>query len=303
MPDLLDLADLGEEAVPTDVEAPAVAFDGPADAADDRVGFENRRRLASLGELPRGGEPGRPGADDDDALGLGVRLGVGVGHRGRVSCSSSCVRGRGQRPDDWAAVGAKATVARRGGHEHPGRGAERRACGGPRGDRSRAVAHPRMGARRACRARLHRAPLLDAVAPLARRSPLGQHRPAPHRRHPRGASPRRAPASLLLRPPLVDVSVRRDRRRCPRAVGRLRRCRVAADVVRRPPGRRQTGRVARGRRARAQPMGAALRDRGPHVLVGGPPRSRRLSPRRRRTRTKKCVVAHRHRARHRRARC
>ena len=32
--------------------------------------------------------------------------------------------------DDWAAVGAKATVARRGGHEHPGHGASCRACGG-----------------------------------------------------------------------------------------------------------------------------------------------------------------------------
>ena len=44
---------LGEEAVAADVEAPAVALDGAADAADDVVGLEHRGRLALLGEHGR----------------------------------------------------------------------------------------------------------------------------------------------------------------------------------------------------------------------------------------------------------
>ena len=58
--------------------------------------------------------------------------------------------------DDWAAVGAKATVAGRGGHEHPGHGAECRACGGlHRRTPSRWLAvWIAVGARRRRRARL-----------------------------------------------------------------------------------------------------------------------------------------------------
>ena len=44
VPERLDLLHLGEEAVAADVEAPAVALDGPADAADDVVGLEDGRR-------------------------------------------------------------------------------------------------------------------------------------------------------------------------------------------------------------------------------------------------------------------
>ena len=60
MPEVLDLGDLGEEAVAADVEAPAVALDRPADAADDVVGLEDRAGLTLLAELVGGGEA-RPG--------------------------------------------------------------------------------------------------------------------------------------------------------------------------------------------------------------------------------------------------
>ena len=52
VPQRLDLGHLGEEAVPADVEAPAVALDGAADAADDVVGLEHGRSVhAVLGQL------------------------------------------------------------------------------------------------------------------------------------------------------------------------------------------------------------------------------------------------------------
>ena len=76
VPEGLDLFDLREEAVAADVEAPAVALDGAADAADDGVGLEDRRRDAVAGDQLVGrGQPGRPGADDDD---VGFRRG-GIG--------------------------------------------------------------------------------------------------------------------------------------------------------------------------------------------------------------------------------
>ena len=43
---VLDLLHLGEEAVAADVEAPAVALDGAADAADHVVGLEHLDRHA-----------------------------------------------------------------------------------------------------------------------------------------------------------------------------------------------------------------------------------------------------------------
>ena len=53
VPEGLDLLHLGEEAVAADVEAPAVALDGAADAADHRVGLEDRRRDAVPGRPAR----------------------------------------------------------------------------------------------------------------------------------------------------------------------------------------------------------------------------------------------------------
>ena len=41
MPQLLHLVDLGEEPMTTQIEAPAVAQDGTADATDDVVGLED----------------------------------------------------------------------------------------------------------------------------------------------------------------------------------------------------------------------------------------------------------------------
>ena len=59
MPEVLDLLDLGEEAVAADVEPPAVALDGAGDAADlssaSRIGGGD----AVLVELERGGEARR----------------------------------------------------------------------------------------------------------------------------------------------------------------------------------------------------------------------------------------------------
>ena len=48
VPERLDLGHLGEEAVTTDVEAPAVALDGLGDAADRVGGLEDRGGHACL---------------------------------------------------------------------------------------------------------------------------------------------------------------------------------------------------------------------------------------------------------------
>ena len=65
VPERLDRPDLGEEPVPTDVEAPPVALHRPADPADDVIGLEHRYRGTGLGEQVRGGQAGRAGADHD----------------------------------------------------------------------------------------------------------------------------------------------------------------------------------------------------------------------------------------------
>ena len=65
VPEVLDGLDLGEEAVPAEVEAPPVALDGPADTSDDVVGLDDEDRLASLHEFVGRGQPGGAGADDD----------------------------------------------------------------------------------------------------------------------------------------------------------------------------------------------------------------------------------------------
>ncbi len=85
MPEVLDRLHLGEEAVAADVEAPAVALRGAADAADHVVGLEDGRGDAVLVELEGGGEAGRAGADDHDLVAVaGCRRGSGVGGRRRT---------------------------------------------------------------------------------------------------------------------------------------------------------------------------------------------------------------------------
>ena len=94
---------LGEEAVAADVEAPAVALDGAADAADDRVGLEDRRRpRRRLHQLVGGGQAGGAGPDDDHV----------VRRRTDASCVESVetafvegMRSPCTRPSPWA-VGA-----------------------------------------------------------------------------------------------------------------------------------------------------------------------------------------------------
>ena len=107
VPEVLDRLHLGEEAVAADVEAPPVALDGAADAADHVVGLEDGGGDAELVELEGGGEAGGTGADDDDVarhVGDVTREGgVRVGHVGRSLAlgfdrdSSSVARGRAAR--------------------------------------------------------------------------------------------------------------------------------------------------------------------------------------------------------------
>src|SRR5690606_986900 len=66
MPEPLDNVHFGEEAVPADIEAPAVPLHGAADAADDLIGLEDLNRLAALSQAVSGGQTCRSGPDDDD---------------------------------------------------------------------------------------------------------------------------------------------------------------------------------------------------------------------------------------------
>ena len=72
MPEVLDLGHLGEEAVATDVEAPAVALDRAADAADHVVGLEDDGVLPPFGQqVGRRQPPGARAGDDDGGIGGG----------------------------------------------------------------------------------------------------------------------------------------------------------------------------------------------------------------------------------------
>ncbi len=73
-PEVVDRLHLGEEPVPTDVEAPPVAHRGAADATHDRVGLEHRGGHAALRQHVGRGEAGRPRPDDDDVV-VGFRCG------------------------------------------------------------------------------------------------------------------------------------------------------------------------------------------------------------------------------------
>ena len=107
VPERLDLGHLGEEAVAADVEAPAVALDGAADAADDVVGFEHGGvDDAGAAQLVGRGEPRRAGTDDDDLV---VSHG-GPGHRKRTSASA---RERAPSTTTSATASSTATNARR----------------------------------------------------------------------------------------------------------------------------------------------------------------------------------------------
>ncbi len=65
VPERLDLGHLGEEPVAADVEAPALALGGTADATDHGVALDDGDRHVALHQLERGGEPGRSGSDHD----------------------------------------------------------------------------------------------------------------------------------------------------------------------------------------------------------------------------------------------
>ncbi len=66
VPHLLDLGDLGEKAVATDVESPAFSLDGLGDASDHVAGFEDHGTGVALGKFVGGGEPSGAGTDDHD---------------------------------------------------------------------------------------------------------------------------------------------------------------------------------------------------------------------------------------------
>ncbi len=82
VPEGLDSRDLGEEAVTTDVKAPAVAFHGSTDAADLTVGLDDSGRDVALHQFPRGGEAGRSATDDDDVGCVDGHLVGQLRHRG-----------------------------------------------------------------------------------------------------------------------------------------------------------------------------------------------------------------------------
>ena len=101
VPQLVDGAHLREEAVAADVEAPALALHCLADATDDvgRLEHGHFARVAGFHQLVRGGEAGRPRADDDDgsragsaALAAHARH-VSLGHFARHSQGSSAREG------------------------------------------------------------------------------------------------------------------------------------------------------------------------------------------------------------------
>ena len=96
MPQVPHRADLGEEPVPADVEAPPVALHCLGDPADLGGGLHHGAGHAVLGELVRRGQPGRSGADDHRAgcvcavtdhlwpsVGVGARQGRGSTGSGR----------------------------------------------------------------------------------------------------------------------------------------------------------------------------------------------------------------------------
>ena len=79
MPERFHLGHLGEEAVPAEVEAPAVPLHRAADAADDVVGLEHEGVRPPFGEQVGGGQATGAGASDDDGCLSGV--GHGIEHR------------------------------------------------------------------------------------------------------------------------------------------------------------------------------------------------------------------------------
>ena len=71
VPEGLDLGHLGEEAVAAQVEAPAVAHDGAADAAHLVVGLEHDRLLPPFGQQVGRRQATGPRAGDDDGCFIG----------------------------------------------------------------------------------------------------------------------------------------------------------------------------------------------------------------------------------------
>ena len=105
MPERLDLGDLGEEAVPAQVEAPAVPHHGAADAAHHVVGLEHDGVLTPLGQqIGRRQAPGTRAGDDDGCVG-------GAGHEeARLVDPPVHLAGgrrRARRPDPAAGQGTE----------------------------------------------------------------------------------------------------------------------------------------------------------------------------------------------------
>jgi uncharacterized protein YbjT (DUF2867 family) len=68
VPEVVDLLDLGEEAVAAEVEPVAVTDGGLGDAADLVLGLEHHDGQALLGQQIAGGQPGGAAAQDDCGL-------------------------------------------------------------------------------------------------------------------------------------------------------------------------------------------------------------------------------------------
>ena len=71
VPEIVDLLGLGEEAMPTQIEAVAVADLGLREAADLVLGLEDDHGHALLGEQVAGGQTGGAAAEDGDRRALG----------------------------------------------------------------------------------------------------------------------------------------------------------------------------------------------------------------------------------------
>ncbi len=111
VPEIDDLARLGEEAVAADVEEVVLVVHRPADAADGvGVAFDHADVAPRLGQQVAGRQSGGAGADDQD-LGVGTHAGV-LGGRGQASWKE---KRRCPAKDTTAAAAAPTRRARSAG--------------------------------------------------------------------------------------------------------------------------------------------------------------------------------------------